>query len=67
MAYMQEARRVGDELKAQGDLVDNQEIRRTSDESNQHQWANTQRATEVANTNLASLNDVNEKKHTLLA
>lgn len=67
MAYMQEARRVGDELKAQGDLADNQEIRRTSDESNQHQWANTQRATEVANTNLASLNDANEKKHTLLA
>lgn len=67
MAYMQEARRVGDELRAQGDLADNQEIRRTSDESNQHQWANTQRATEVANTNLASLNDANEKKHTLLA
>ena len=67
MAYMQEARRVGDELRAQGDLADNQEIRRTSDESNQHQWANTQRATEVANTNSASLNDANEKKHTLLA
>ena len=67
MAYMQEARRIGDELRAQGDLADNQEIRRTSDESNQHQWANTQRATEVANTNSASLNDANEKKHTLLA
>lgn len=67
MAYMQEARRIGDELRAQGDLADNQEIRRTSDESNQHEWANTQRATEVANTNLASLNDANEKKHTLLA
>jgi hypothetical protein len=40
MAYMMEAKRVGDELRAQGDLADNQEIRRTSDESNQHQWAN---------------------------
>ena len=67
MAYMQEARRVGDELRAQGDLADNQEIRRTSDESNQHQWANTQRATEVANANIASMNQANALKHNLLA
>jgi hypothetical protein len=64
---MNEAKRVGDELRAQGDLADNQEIRRTSDESNQHQWANTQRATEVANANLASLNKALADKHSILA
>ena len=67
MAYQFEAKRVGDELKAQGDLADNQEIRRTSDESNQHQWNNAQRATEVANANLASINQANSLKHNLLA
>jgi hypothetical protein len=34
MAYQFEAKRVGDELKAKGDLADNAEIRRTSEESN---------------------------------
>ena len=67
MAYMQEARRVGDELRAQGDLADNQEIRRTSDESNQHEWANTQRATEVANSNITELNKADAAKHQLRA
>ena len=67
MAYMMDANRVANELRAQGDLADNQEIRRTSDESNQHQWANTQRATEVANANIASLNQANSLKHNLLA
>lgn len=67
VAYMNEAKRIGDELRAQGDLADNQEIRRTSDESNQHQWANTQRATEVANVNLESINRANSLKHNLLA
>ena len=67
MAYQMEARRIGDELRAQGDLADNAEIRRTSDESNQHQWANTQRATEVANANIASINQANALKHNLLA
>ena len=67
MAYQMEAKRIGDELRAQGDLTDNQEIRRTSDESNQHQWANTQRATEVANANIASINQANALKHNLLA
>lgn len=67
MAYQFEAKRVGDELRAQGDLADNQEIRRTSDESNQHQWANTQRATEVANANRESLVRTNAEKHKLLA
>jgi hypothetical protein len=67
MAYQYEAKRIGDELRAQGDIADNQEIRRTSDESNQHQWANTQRATEVANVNIASINQANALKHNLLA
>lgn len=67
IAYQFEAKRVGDELRAQGDLADNQEIRRTSDESNQHQWANTQRDTEVANANIASINQANSLKHNLLA
>lgn len=67
VAYMNEAKRIGDELRAQGDLADNAEIRRTSDESNQHQWANVQRATEVANANLASMNQANAQRHNLLA
>ena len=67
VAYMMEAKRVGDELRAQGDLADNQEIRRTSDESNQHQWANTQRATEVANKNLIELNQANAARQDIIA
>lgn len=67
MAYQFEAKRVGDELRSQGDLADNQEIRRTSDESNQHQWANIQRATEVANANTASIDQANALRHNLLA
>ena len=67
IAYQMEAKRIGDELRAQGDLADNQEIRRTSDESNQHQWANIQRDTEVANVNRASINQANALKHNLLA
>ena len=67
MAYQMEAKRVGDELRAQGDLADNQEIRRPSDESNQHQWANIQRATEVANANTASINQAKALRHNLLA
>ena len=67
IAYRNEAKAAGDELRAKGDLADNQEIRRTSDESNQHEWANIQRATEVANTNRASINKANAMKHNLLA
>ena len=67
MAYQFEAKRIGDELRAQGDLADNQEIRRTSDESNQHQWANIQRNTEVANANLKSINYADSLRHNLLA
>ena len=67
IAYQQEAKRIGDELRAQGDLADNQEIRRTSDESNQHQWANIQRNAEVNNANIASINQANSLKHNLLS
>ena len=67
IAYQNEAKRIGDELRAQGDLADNAEIRRTSDESNQHQWANTQRDTEIANTNIASINQANALRQNLLA
>ena len=67
MAYMMEAKRIGDELRAQGDLADNQEIRRTSDESNQHQWAKAQRANEVANANITELNKAKAAKHQLAA
>lgn len=67
MSYMMEAKRVGDDLRAKGDLTDNAEIRRTSDESNQHQWANAQRNTEVANANIVQLNAANAAKQNLLA
>lgn len=67
MAYRMETKRVGDELRAQGDLADNQEIRRTSDESNQHDWGNAQRATEVANFNNQQILDAQAKKGQLEA
>ena len=67
MAYQMETKRIGDELRAQGDLADNQEIRRTSDESNQHQWANTQRDTELANSNLTELIKARAALHQLNA
>jgi hypothetical protein len=62
-----EAKRIGDEMRAQGDLADNAEIRRTSDESNQHQWSNTERRTQVANANLAELIKTNKLRHDLIA
>lgn len=67
MAYQMEAKRAADELRAQGDLADNAEIRRTSDESNQHQWANTQRRTDVANYNMQQLNYAKAAKQDLIA
>lgn len=65
MAYQMEARRVGDELRSQGDLADNQEIRRTSDESNQHQWQNKARDNQVANANYLALIQANAQRHQL--
>lgn len=67
MAYQFEAKRVGDELKAQGDLADNQRIRETAEQSSQHLDANRQRATEVANANNKAINYANSLKHNLLA
>lgn len=58
VAYRQEAKRIGDQLRIQGDIADNQEIRRTSDESNEHAWRNVQRDTDVANANRLELNRV---------
>lgn len=66
-AYQMEAQRAANELRAQGDLTDNQMIQKTSDESNQHQWANIARDNQVANTNRAAMNDVNARKQNLLA
>lgn len=67
VAYQMEAKRAADELRAQGDLADNAEIKRTSDESNQHAWANTQRDTEVANWNREQLVNTAAAKADLLA
>ena len=67
VAYRNEARRNGNELRAQGDLADNQETRRTSDESNQHQWANKQRLSETANYNTTEINKADAAKHQLTA
>lgn len=67
MAYQMEAQRAANELRAQGDLADNQMIQKTSDESNQHQWANTQRDNQVANANRAAMNDANARLHNLRA
>lgn len=55
MAYQMEAKRVGDQLRAEGDRADNAEIRRTSDESMQHAWQNKARDTQVANENILSI------------
>lgn len=65
MAYNMEARRVGNELRAQGDLADNQEIRRTSDESNQHQWQNIARDNQIANHNYLARLQAEAQKHLL--
>lgn len=65
MAHQLEAKRIGDDLRTRGDMIDNQEIKRTSDESNQHQWANTQRATEVKNLNRRADNAANALRHQL--
>ena len=66
-AIMFEGNRQANELRAQGDLVDNQEIRRTSDESSQHGYANKGRDTEVANYNTETINNANAAIHNLLA
>ena len=67
IAYQMEAKRVGDELRAQGDLADNQRIRETSAESAAHADANTERDTAVANSNLTELIKAKAAKHQLTA
>lgn len=67
LAYQNEAKAIGDQLRQQGDIIDNNEIRRTSEMSDQHQYANTQRATEVANYNIAALNAYNKLVHDVKA
>ncbi len=67
MAYQMEAKRVGDQLRAEGDLADNREIRRTSDESMQHAWQNIARDTQVANENVVSIAKAKAAKYNLEA
>lgn len=67
IAYQNEAKRIGDELRAQGDLADNQRIRETSQESMAHADANTERDTTVANSNLTELLKADAAKHQLTA
>ena len=52
LAYQNEAKRVGDDLRAQGDLIDNQEIRRTEEISMDHLDQNIARRTQVYNNNV---------------
>lgn len=65
MAYQMEAKRVGDQLRAEGDRADNAEIRRTSDEAMQHAWQNVARDTEVANQNIVSIAKAKAARHQL--
>ena len=67
IAYQNEAKRIGDELRAQGDLADNQRIRETSAESDAHTDANRERDTTVANSNLTELLKADAAKHQLTA
>ena len=67
IAYQMEAKRIGDELRAQGDLADNQRIRETSAESAAHADANIERDTAVANNNLTELIKARAAKHQLTA
>lgn len=67
LAYQLEAKNIGDQLRNQGNIIDNAEVRRTSDESNQHQWANTQRDTEVANRNRSAINQAKSLRENLKA
>lgn len=66
-AQQQEARRIGDELRAQGDLIDNQMIRQTGQQSKAEEDANTERRTQVVNYNNTEINRANKDYHDLLA
>ena len=67
LAAMFDAYAKGNEMRAEGDRADNQRIRETSELANQHLDANRQRATEVANYNIASMAQTKAQKHALLA
>lgn len=67
VAYQNEAKRLGDELRAQGDLPDNQRIRETSVESDAHTDANKERDTTLANSNLTEMLKADTAKHQLTA
>ena len=67
VAYMNEAKRIGDESRAQGDLADNQRIRETSAESVAHLDSNRERDTAVANSNITEMNKADAAKHQLTA
>ena len=67
VAYMNEAKRIGDELRAQGDLADNQRIRETSAESSAHMDSNRERDTAVANSNITEMNKADAARHQLTA
>lgn len=67
IAYQNEAKRIGDELRAQGDLADNQRIRETSQESMAHADANRERDTTLANSNLTEMLKADAAKHQLTA
>ena len=67
IAYQNEAKRIGDELRAQGDLPDNQRIRETSAESDAHTDANKERDTTLANSNLTEMLKADAAKHQLTA
>ena len=67
VAYQNEAKRIGDELRAQGDLPDNQKVRETSAESDAHTDANKERDTTLANSNLTEMLKADAAKHQLTA
>jgi len=64
---MNEAKRIGDESRAQGDLADNQKVRETSTESSAHLDSNKERDTAVANSNITEMNKADAAKHQLTA
>lgn len=66
-AAAMEAYRQANELRAQGDLADNQRIRETSAEAAAHADGNKQRWTEAANYNIMQQNQAKAAKQQLLA
>lgn len=63
LAGQLDARLKGDQLRTQGDLADNEAIRRTAEQAWQVQADNTARRSEVANQNRASILGIQKAKH----